>query len=285
MVQKKKPKAQQGKHFRLEIAFIEAPQVIPASPVLGEECTIEAAVLGYPVGTDVTFEIYEPHSLHDGPVDTLSGQTPEEGSIVSLPWTFDYAAKKDDLSRTSFVCLGKVGDYCNVSEPFHFVQRYETTVKDGDGNPIPNLLVLLRPARGAPITAATDEEGRRTDEEGRRTDEEARRTDEEGKKTDEEGRTTDSGGKKSDEEGRPGSSSSVAKSAAEGGEEGEVAASSSRTPPEGGNAQAEESPLALAIVQEGDVGGEQQADQQADAAAAYIRGHRFYLPDRCGLFR
>lgn len=160
MVSKKFPKAMRGQQFKVEVAFVAPPEVLPSPPRIGEPCTLETAVLGFPAGTEVEFRLFEPHRLHEDPVDTVTGQTGEEDRVVQAQWTLDWAAKKDELSAAHFVCVARCGNFLNVSAPFSFVDRLESTLQDAAGKPLANRQVRLRPTRGELIDAVTDADGK-----------------------------------------------------------------------------------------------------------------------------
>lgn len=159
MVAKTFKKHLQGKRFRLEVAFVGPPEV-SANPLIGEPMTIETNVLGYPEDTDVEFRIFEPHRIHEDPVDTVTGKTIKEHRGVEVEWTLDYESKKDDLSSTRFVVIARCGDTANISEEFEVKEKFETTVKDSAGDPVPNAEVLLRAAGRENIKARADSEGK-----------------------------------------------------------------------------------------------------------------------------
>jgi len=149
----------QGKGFRLELAFVSPPEILPPAPVVGEPMTLECAVLGFPVGQPVEFRIFEPFKLHEAPLATVSGETGEEDRIVSVEWTYDPAAH-EGLASTRFVVIAGCGDYFNISEPFEVLEPFERTLTGAGGAPLAEVQVLLRAPGRADIEATTDAEGK-----------------------------------------------------------------------------------------------------------------------------
>ena len=160
MVQKKFPKAVQGRRFRVEVAHVSPTQVVEPPAKVGEPITLACDVLGFKKGKPVEFKIYEPHKLHEAPLETLQGETQKEERGVSVEWTLDYEAKKDDLDGTAFVVVAKCGKFLSISEPFPVVTEFKSTVKDAEGKPLPNTAVTLWSSRGENVPAETDEEGK-----------------------------------------------------------------------------------------------------------------------------
>jgi hypothetical protein len=153
-------KGMQGKGFRVEVAFVSPPEILPPERVVGEPMTFECAVLGFPAGKPVEFRIFEPFKLHDEPLATLSAETGEEDRIVSVEWTYDHAAHKDSVASTRFVVIAGCGDYFNISEPFEVLEPFERTLTGAGGDPLSEVEVLLRAPGRADIEAVTDEEGK-----------------------------------------------------------------------------------------------------------------------------
>lgn len=153
-------KGMQGKGFRVEVAFVSPPEVLPAERVIGEALTFECAVLGFPAGKPVEFRIFEPFKLHEAPLATVSGETGEEDRIVSVEWTYDHAAHKDSVASTRFVVIAGCGDYFNISEPFEVLEPFERTLTGAGGEPLAEVPVLLRSPGRADIEAQTDAEGK-----------------------------------------------------------------------------------------------------------------------------
>lgn len=164
-------KHMQGKGFRLEVGFVAPPRVTlapeeeganpPVGPLLcGETLMIETDVLGFPIGTDVEFRIFEPNRLHEGPVETLNAQTREEDRGVSVEWTFNWDDHKDSVHIARFVCIAKAGDLVAICEPFGIFEPFETTLEDADGEPLAGAQVRLRAAGFEDVIAETDDEGK-----------------------------------------------------------------------------------------------------------------------------
>lgn len=160
MVVKKFPKSKQGSVFRLEVAHVHSPEVVPSPPRIGEAAKLETNVLGFPAGTDVTFSVYEPFKLHEGAVEELTAQTVEEHRGVEVDWNFDYEGKKADLSGARFVVVARCGNMLGISEPFEFVQTFEMTLKDEDDEPLAETQVVLRAPGRDDVYTQTDGEGK-----------------------------------------------------------------------------------------------------------------------------
>ncbi len=165
------PKDMRGGTFRVEVGFVSPPRVSPApeqegenppsGPLLvGQPLVIEADVLGFPAGESVEFRIFEPYRLHDGALETFTAQTADEDRGVSVDWTFDYAAHKDSIHSTRFVCVAQCGRLVNISEPFEVLAPFERVLQDPSGAPLAHAAVRLRAPGRADVVGETDAEGK-----------------------------------------------------------------------------------------------------------------------------
>jgi hypothetical protein len=122
--------------------------------------TIRIPCAGFDPGATVAVKVLELQNLGGDPIDTLQAKVDQDGASATVTWTYDHSQHQDKVSRACFVFMVEASGRSAMSRPLEFLDHFEATVTDANGNVAANRDVVLHADRGTDVRATTDAQGK-----------------------------------------------------------------------------------------------------------------------------